>query len=148
MVDSSNLVNVNGNLFFSANDGVNGVELWKSDGTVAGTLMIKDLYPGNDGSAPTDFININGTTYFSALDYNGRELWKTDGTPAGTIMVKNTGSFDSVDPQYLTNLNGTLFSVGWPQQVPGHRSTCMFVPALVPSLPHNSSPLATVSAAK
>lgn len=107
-----NLSNSNGILYFSANDGVYGQELWKSDGTPAGTLMIKDLYPGNDGSGPIDFININGTTYFSALGYAGRELWKTDGTNTGTIMVKNTGSFDSVDPQYLTNLNGTLFFVG------------------------------------
>ncbi len=107
-----NGANANGILYFSASDAVYGQELWKSDGTPAGTVMIKDIYPGNESSGPTDFITINGTTYFSGLDYYGRELWKTDGTPAGTIKVKNTGSFDSVDPQYLTNLNGTLFFVG------------------------------------
>ena len=37
------LTNVNGTLFFLANDGVNGTELWKSDGTEAGTDFVKDI---------------------------------------------------------------------------------------------------------
>ena len=39
----SNLTNVNGTLFFTANDGTHGIELWKSDGTAAGTMMVKDI---------------------------------------------------------------------------------------------------------
>ena len=37
------LTNVGGTLFFSANDGTNGGELWKSDGTAAGTVLVKDI---------------------------------------------------------------------------------------------------------
>src|SRR5687768_14865571 len=43
-------VNVNGTLYFTAEDGVHGRELWASDGTAAGTRMVKDLVPGSSGS--------------------------------------------------------------------------------------------------
>ena len=46
------LTNVNGTLFFRANDGTHGTELWKSDGTAAGTVLVKDIYPGSASSSP------------------------------------------------------------------------------------------------
>jgi ELWxxDGT repeat protein len=42
-----NLISINGTLFFTATDGVNGKELWKSDGTDAGTVLVKDIRPGS-----------------------------------------------------------------------------------------------------
>ncbi len=62
------LENVAGTLFFSANDGSTGSELWKSDGTAAGTVAAKDIRPGSDGSGPSYLQNVNGTLYFSAND--------------------------------------------------------------------------------
>ena len=108
----SNLTNVNGTLFFAANDGTNGRELWKSDGTAAGTALVKDIYPGTsryydywggyrdypNSSYPSNLTNVNGTLFFTANDgTNGRELWKSDGTAAGTVLVKdiNPGSAGS-----------------------------------------------------
>jgi ELWxxDGT repeat protein len=79
-------------LLFVADDGVNGRELWKSDGTAAGTVLVKDLLPGKttDGyplsSIPSDLTRYNGAMYFIA---SGDELWKTDGTAAGTTKVKD-----------------------------------------------------------
>src|SRR5262245_20742893 len=37
------MVHVSGTLFFAADDGINGTELWKSDGTAAGTALFKDI---------------------------------------------------------------------------------------------------------
>ena len=43
----SDLTNVNGTLYFTADDGTHGEELWKTDGTAAGTVMVKDILPGS-----------------------------------------------------------------------------------------------------
>jgi len=114
---SQRIVDVNGTLFFNADNGTNGKELWKSDGTAAGTVMVKDINPGSSSSSLGDFININGILFFTADDgSNGVELWKSNGTSAGTVLVKNirggsSGSmFSSLfDKNKFTNVNGTLY---------------------------------------
>src|SRR6516162_3732493 len=86
--DPKVMVDLNGTLLFAANDGVHGTELWKSDGTAAGTSLVKDINPGSAGSYPYDFVKVNGTLFFAANDgTHGKELWKSDGTAAGTGMV-------------------------------------------------------------
>jgi ELWxxDGT repeat protein len=105
------LTEVNGVLFFQADDGTNGVELWKSDGTPEGTVMVKDINPGTGSSSPSSMSNINGVLFFSADDgTHGAELWKSDGTEAGTVMVCdiNPGTGSS-SPSSVSNINGVLF---------------------------------------
>jgi ELWxxDGT repeat protein len=87
----ANLTDVNGVVYFAANDGSNGSELWKSDGTSAGTVMVKDINTtAGTGSNPTGLVNLGGTLYFGANDgVNGVELWKSDGTSAGTTLLKD-----------------------------------------------------------
>ncbi|MBU1579298.1 MAG: choice-of-anchor D domain-containing protein, partial [Bacteroidetes bacterium] len=92
----SNLTAVNGLLFFTADDGIHGKELWKTDGTLAGTQMVKDIYvefAPITGSNPGSFFAFGNTLIFVATtpDY-GVELWKSDGTEAGTQMIKDIRS--------------------------------------------------------
>ena len=91
--------------YFAADDGVNGRELWRTDGTAAGTRLVKDINPApatyglngeqfdgaNTGSSsPSGLVNVNGTLFFFASDgTRGYELWKSDGTEAGTVLVKD-----------------------------------------------------------
>src|SRR5262245_33095354 len=80
-------VNVGGTLFFAADDGVHGRELWKTDGTAAGTVMVQDF---SGGSFPENLTNVNGTLFFTANDgINGVELLKSDGTASGTFIVED-----------------------------------------------------------
>ena len=77
-----------GKLFVYANDGSHGYELFASDGTWAGTQLLKDLYPGSNSSDAGGLVEVNGKTYFFANDgVHGKELFGTDGTTAGTAIV-------------------------------------------------------------
>lgn len=110
-VSASNLTVVGRKLYFVADDGVSGAELWKSDGTVSGTMRVKDIRAGAAGSSPKMLTNVKGTLYFSADNgITGRELWKTNGTAAGTLLVKDIlAKSGSGNPTALTDVNGTLY---------------------------------------
>lgn len=73
---------------FAASDGVLGQELWRTDGTPAGTRLVKDIFPGELGSAPREFMVLApGLALFTANDgIEGREIWISDGTEAGTRL--------------------------------------------------------------
>ena len=98
LFEGPSMTAVGNTLYFRANDGTNGQELWKSDGTASGTVVVKDIYSGSGGSDPSHLTAVGNTLYFVAYDTtNGRELWKSDGTANGTMMVKdiNNGSGSS-----------------------------------------------------
>ena len=80
-------------LLFAANTTGSGDELWKSDGTAAGTVLLKEINTGNsnaDSSNPREFYPYNNMVLFLATDAtHGEELWKTDGSSGGTVLVKD-----------------------------------------------------------
>ena len=60
-----------------------GNELWKTDGTVAGTVMVKDIDPGpGSGSRLTSSDRTASCSLWRTEPTHGAELWKTDGTTA------------------------------------------------------------------
>ncbi|WP_158561220.1 ELWxxDGT repeat protein [Emticicia sp. C21] len=107
----NNLISANGVLFFTAYDTgyAHGEELWRSDGTAAGTYLVKDINPGGGSSEITGMTNVNGTLYFRATDASGiRRLWKSDGTEQGTIAVSTEVSANG----YITNVGSTIYFMG------------------------------------
>ncbi|MFN0012023.1 MAG: ELWxxDGT repeat protein [Phycisphaerales bacterium] len=108
--DPASLCRVNAQVFFSALNPHTGRELWATDGTPAGTRLVRDIRVGNICSIPEFLVAFNGKVYFTANDgFSGIELWASDGTVAGTTLVKdiNPGSGASV-PRDLAVLSPTL----------------------------------------
>lgn len=115
---------LNNKAIFRANDGVSGMEIWASDGTATGTVMLKDIYPGAGGSyqltafslAPepnftsNKIHSVNQATYFAATDGFDEELWKTDGTPAGTLQVKEISIGHAFPHEFNSVSNLLIFS--------------------------------------
>ncbi|MBK7408688.1 MAG: T9SS type A sorting domain-containing protein [Saprospirales bacterium] len=62
------------------------MELWKSNGTAAGTVLVADLWPGALSSAPSFLTFVNGDLFFAASDgVLGSELWKIPDVPSATV---------------------------------------------------------------
>ncbi len=80
------LIVYNGKLFFRASDATNGTELWQSDGTAAGTALVKDITSGTGSSNPFSLVTFKNELYFLA----NQQLWKSNGTAQGTQPLKST----------------------------------------------------------
>jgi ELWxxDGT repeat protein len=108
-----NLTAYGGGVYFTAADAANNNELWRSDGTAAGTVLVKDIAAGaTRQSAPQQFTVAAGLLYFTADDpgASGRELWRTDGTAAGTVLVKDIRPGAASSSPFLhAGLGGRLF---------------------------------------
>ncbi|RKG88409.1 ELWxxDGT repeat protein [Corallococcus terminator] len=110
----------NGTAVMALEDHLTGWDLWRSDGTSAGTTLIQDLTPGMLSSiqGPTELTAVGNAAYFfTARSFLGRTgLWKTDGTTPGTLLLQEfEGSEDDSDKGRGTVLpfgSGVLFSFG------------------------------------
>ena len=78
-------------MFFTATDGTHGQELWKSNGSRTGTVLVKDIRPcPGQYRGPSELTRVGSRLFFAGNDgVHGQELWKSDGTKAGTVLVKN-----------------------------------------------------------
>jgi len=102
-----------GRLYFPGNDGIHGLELWTSDGTAAGTTMVRDIEPGSAGSHPQSpsFGEGGGRLAFVACPAaTGCQVWLTDGTTSGTSMLRQIGGQPDIyrAPSGLSFVNGVL----------------------------------------
>jgi ELWxxDGT repeat protein len=96
----------NNQLIFTYDDGVNGLELWTSDGTAAGTNLLKDIWEGSLSALPRFYTECNGLLFFQASTPTRAEgLWVTDGTADGTHMVMNIYANSLIDKFVSYNNN-------------------------------------------
>ena len=95
----TDLTPVGDRVFFVANDGVHGRELWKTDGTVAGTTLVDDLVPGEAGGIFVRLIAVNDRIVFG-VQGAAADLWSSDGTAAGTRAVPGVPHGPEPGPAY------------------------------------------------
>lgn len=102
---------LNGRLYFRAWDPDHGFELWRTDGTAAGTVLVRDLAPGPVSGDPQGLVAAGGRLWFSALDpEHGKELWTSDGTRRGTRLSADLAAGPpSSAPEQLTPFAGGLY---------------------------------------
>ena len=93
--------------YFAASDPAHGTELWRTDGTPAGTTLVKDIVGGIASSYPSWLTSLSGTLLFIV---NGHQLWKSDGTEFGTLMLTDLYSPGvEPNPQQFTVAENKLF---------------------------------------
>ncbi len=107
----NDMVVIGTEVYFVANDGTHGSQVWKSDGSPGGTTMLTDINPGTVGASPNNLTNVNDELFFVANDVtHGSQVWKSDGTSGGTTLVSDINpSNGGSGSRYLTNVNGELF---------------------------------------
>ncbi|WZO98583.1 FG-GAP-like repeat-containing protein [Isosphaeraceae bacterium EP7] len=117
-------------LYFVANDASGGIQIYRTDGTDAGTKVLKVPVPGSS-SYVTNLTAVGNSLYFATNDFetSSRGLWKTDGTPEGTVHVADMPGgpilFDSYSAfaRTWTSIGDTLYFTdridNGPTEVPG-----------------------------
>jgi len=102
---------LNNVLYFAADDGDSGAELWRSGGTESSTFLVKDIFEGETGSFPQDITLIGDTLYFSAFTLEtGYELWKSKGSASTTVLIKDIEprTFDIQETQIVCRVVGLI----------------------------------------
>ena len=103
LTNPKGLAAAGGRLYFWASDPIHGMEVWTSDGTAAGTKLLKDTTPGIGSGRPTsptapsaeeEFIEFGGRAFFAqGYSTNAGGVWSSDGTAEGTVKLGGTTGF-------------------------------------------------------
>jgi ELWxxDGT repeat protein len=110
------LTNLGGTLMFAAGTAATGYELWKSNGTVAGTVQVREIASGATsglrlgGIRPAEFIVHDGVLYFQGTTAGVSQVWRSDGTFGGTVVV--TAISGNVQPYAFTDTPGGVYFLG------------------------------------
>ncbi len=110
--NNTNFLVSNGLLYFTADDGVNGKELWVSDGTSGNTKMLKNISAGNTSTNFSGFITLKNQLIFTVITASySLDLWKTDGT--NTTLIKSFNvPYSAISSFGLLNFNNKIYFAG------------------------------------
>lgn len=122
---------VGSTLYFSANDGIHGTELWAYDMTTDTTRMIADINSGADASYPGYWLVLeyDNVIYFDASDLShGRELWAHDTVDGSTWLVANlnedqygSNPGDDIEIVYGDTIYFSAFTINYSTEMWAHR---------------------------
>ncbi len=89
-----------GGVMFSGTSVSEGTELWKSDGTEIGTVLVRDIVSGSGSSNPKFLVESEGSVFFTT----GDEIWKSDGTNSGTVKIYDVSDNTSNSSELITEV--------------------------------------------
>jgi ELWxxDGT repeat protein len=109
-----NLVVSGSQMFFTAVSTVTRKELYVTDGTVAGTRLVKDINTDNGWcwwcNPHPDYLQpLNGKVIFRAGQNNDREVWVSDGTSAGTFRLADINANGNSDADQFAVLGDRVY---------------------------------------
>jgi ELWxxDGT repeat protein len=97
-------------LFGASNGSGLGHELWRTDGTVAGTTLVKDIQPGTGGGVVSRVMPLGATTALLVGDSgSGEQIWRTNGTLLTTNVVSAFGAYPYIELLASTGTGRVLF---------------------------------------
>ena len=99
------LTTFDNSLYFVANDGIHGFELWSVSDHGTNQTLIDDLRPGNTSSSPEELTVVNGNLYFTADNGSGRQLYAYNKSLQKPQSIVASGQ----NPKHLTDIGGTLY---------------------------------------
>ena len=85
------LISLGDKLYFSADDGVHGRELWVYDEQLKEPLLVADIWPGERGSNPSSFVRLGAKLLFAAETHNELKPGYTLGVMTGRILDFGSG---------------------------------------------------------
>lgn len=85
-----------------------GRELWRTDGTSAGTEPLRDIVPGRGSSGATNFLTVGDKVYFAATTGQTAQIWVSNGTDAGTRPITSPDMMFTIASRF-THVDGTLY---------------------------------------
>src|SRR5690606_27368817 len=100
-----------------ATDGIYGTELWQSDGTAAGTRLLREFIPGSQGTA-IEIVKGGGRDQFFFVVSDQPEdstvgvkrLWRSDGSRTGTFEIQSR-KLQPIAPSHIFPFgDGVLFN--------------------------------------
>ncbi|MGB5914780.1 MAG: S-layer homology domain-containing protein, partial [Phormidesmis sp.] len=121
-VDQNTLTAWGNHIYMRVDSPDDGAQWWTSDGSLAGTGLLNDIYPGPKNSPPYLMTGL-GTSFFTlAQSPEGFELWATEGTPESTRLIKQLSSGPAYsspqDTRFIVHQNRLFFSVPIVRQTP------------------------------
>ncbi len=99
-------------VYFEADDGIHGKELWRTDGTTIGTILVKDIVlgPADGNLVLVHGQDVDGELFFVANDGSGQTVWKTDGTANGTVEIPlANGGTNGSEPESLSRIGDEVY---------------------------------------
>jgi LPXTG-site transpeptidase (sortase) family protein len=117
--DPAAVGNVGWSMFFSADDGDTGIELWKSEPPYAYATQIEDINPGDGDSEPSSLGKFGTTMFFTADDgVHGEEVWVSEFPYNSAQLLRDIkpgayGSIPVVEYEGFTNEVSNSYRIGW-----------------------------------